>query len=127
MTKSEIFTLAWKIARKGQKEFGGNASEYISESLKLAYQIAKGAAAIMFKLEIAGGSKHHKSWVAQIKGTDAHWGFKREFIKAAEYGVWELEDGVYNIKDASKNDQQFLVVKDGQAVEIKKEEVLAYV
>lgn len=32
---------AWEIARKGQKKFGGKASEYLSEALKIAWAIVK--------------------------------------------------------------------------------------
>lgn len=127
MTKSEIFSNAWTIARSAQIQFGGKVSEYFSESLKLAYKLSKKTIAVEFTLKMAGGSKKHKSWVAKIDGQDSKYGFARTFINASDYGVWTLNDGVYNIKDASKNDQEFIVVKNGQVVEIEKEEVLTYI
>lgn len=41
MTKSEIMSNAWKIAREGQKEFGGKVTEYFAEALKMAWVEAK--------------------------------------------------------------------------------------
>jgi len=127
MTKSEIFTNAWEIARNAQNKFGGKVSEYFAESLRLSYKFAKGELKIMFTLEIAAGSRKHKSWVAKIEGEDTKWKFKREFIKASGYGEWTLEDGVYNIKNASKDNQQFIVVKNGIAKEINENEVLSLI
>lgn len=124
MNKSNLFKTAWTIAKEGAAKFGGSSREYFAEALKLAYKL-QGGIEMTYTLEMAGGSRNHKSWVAKVTGKDAKWGFKREFIEAADYGEWNLEDGVYNIKDASKNDQQFIVVKNGQMTEIEKEEVLA--
>ncbi len=127
MTKSEIFSNAWAIAKSAHIQFGGNVKEYFSESLKLAYKLSAKTVAVAFTLNMAGGSKKHKSWVAKINGEDAKWGFNRTFIDAVDYGVWSLADGVYNIKDASKNEQEFILIKNGEAVEIEKEEVLSFV
>ncbi|WP_430609666.1 hypothetical protein [Enterococcus sp. DIV0876] len=121
MAKSEIFRKAWKLAKRGAFLFGGSSKEYFAEALKLVYRSEKA----IYTLEISGGSRKHKSWVAKVNGTDAKWGFARTFVEAADYGVYKLEDGVYNIKDAAKNDQQFLLVANGKAIEIEKEEVLA--
>ena len=41
MTKKEIMSNAWKIAKEGQKTFGGKASEYFAEALKMAWAQAK--------------------------------------------------------------------------------------
>lgn len=41
MTKSVLFSNAWKIAKKGAKEFGGSAREYFSEALKKAWRLFK--------------------------------------------------------------------------------------
>lgn len=40
-TKKEIMANAWKIAREGQKAFGGKVSEYFAEALKMAWVQAK--------------------------------------------------------------------------------------
>lgn len=39
--KKEIMSNAWKIAREGQKEFGGKVSEYFAQALKMAWAQAK--------------------------------------------------------------------------------------
>lgn len=41
MTKKEIMSNAWKIAKEGQKAFGGKVSEYFAEALKMAWAQAK--------------------------------------------------------------------------------------
>lgn len=43
MTAKGIMKNAWKIAREGQKTFGGKVSEYFAESLKMAWAQAKSA------------------------------------------------------------------------------------
>lgn len=123
MTKSEIFTAAWELAKQGASKFGGSSKDYFSAALKIAY--LKSNTKIIYTLEIAGGSRKHKSWVAKVTGEDTKWGFQREFVEAKGYGIYDLEDGVYNIKDASRNDQQYFVIANGQATEIEKEEVLS--
>jgi hypothetical protein len=40
-TKKEIMVNAWRIAREGQKAFGGKVSEYFAEALKMAWAQAK--------------------------------------------------------------------------------------
>lgn len=126
MTKSQIFTTAWVIAKQGAAKFGGSSKDYFAASLKIAYKL-KGGIKMTYKLEISEGSRKHPSWVAKVTGKDAKWGFKREFINTDTPGDLELEDGVYNIKNGSRQDQQFLVIKNGEAKEINKEEVLSYV
>lgn len=128
MTNKEIFTKAWELAKDGANKFGGSSKEYFAESLRIVHNFnKKGVVVEMVKLELAGGSKKHKSWVAKVTGEDSKYGFKREFINAVEYGVWELNDGVYNFKDASKDSQEFIVVANGEIKEIDKEEVLSHV
>jgi hypothetical protein len=41
--KKELMESAWKIAREGQKAFGGKVSEYFAEALKMAWAQAKSA------------------------------------------------------------------------------------
>lgn len=81
----------------------------------------------MYELQMSGGSKKHKSWVALLTGLSTQYGFERKFINAAEYGVWNLEDGIYNIKDGSKSEQQFIKIEDNQSTIITKEEALSLV
>lgn len=40
-TKKEIMVNAWRIAREGQKEFGGKVREYFAQALKMAWAQAK--------------------------------------------------------------------------------------
>lgn len=41
-TKKEIMVNAWRIAREGQKAFGGKVREYVAQALKMAWAQAKG-------------------------------------------------------------------------------------
>ncbi|QCT21777.1 hypothetical protein FEM41_20020 [Jejubacter calystegiae] len=41
MTKSEIFERAWKLSRRGAKNFGGNAKQYFPEALKAVFESIK--------------------------------------------------------------------------------------
>lgn len=44
--RKEIMTAAWAAAREAVRRFGGRASQYISECLKLAWAAARELAAI---------------------------------------------------------------------------------
>jgi len=48
MTK-QVMVRAWEIARKGQEQFGGNVSEYLSEAMKMAWAIEKGTVTMTIK------------------------------------------------------------------------------
>ena len=39
--KKEVMTLAWEIAKRGVKRFGGSTVEYIAEAMKIAWGIVK--------------------------------------------------------------------------------------
>lgn len=39
--KKEVMSLAWEIAKRGAKRFGGSAVEYIAEAMKIAWGIVK--------------------------------------------------------------------------------------
>ena len=39
--KKEVMTLAWTIAKRGSKRFGGSVVEYIAEAMKIAWGIVK--------------------------------------------------------------------------------------
>jgi hypothetical protein len=39
--KKEVMTLAWEIAKRGAKRFGGSTVEYIAEAMKIAWGIVK--------------------------------------------------------------------------------------
>jgi len=67
--------------------------------------------------------RNHKSWVAQIKGKDAQYGFARKFISATENGKWLLEDGLYDVCD--KGSRSYIRVKNGVQEDITKNDVTA--
>lgn len=85
-----------------------------------------------YTLEIpVGNTRNGKKqfWAAKIADTDPKWGFKREFLEPADSTLssksYELEDGVYNF--VAYHGQEFIVVKNGEATEIQKDEVANYI
>lgn len=85
-----------------------------------------------YTLEIPVGNKRNgkkQFWAAKIAGTDPKWGFKREFLEPSDSSMstksYDLEDGVYNF--VAYHGQEFIVVKNGEATEIKKEDILSHI
>lgn len=121
-----IMKNAWEIARKGQEEFGGKVSEYLSESMKIAWKEARTPKVV--EVETAYGSRNNKSWVARINGNDSQYRFDREFLKATGehdkgFGglVFTLENGLYEICDGG--DRDFVIVENGALNYIDVDEV----
>lgn len=123
----QVMKRAWEIAKEGAKKFGGKVREYFASSLTIAWKEIK-AMAEKVEIQISEGSKKHKSWVAEIVGTDVKWGFKRQFINAREdeniKGLfYNLEEGkVYDVNCAQKG-RKFVSVKAGEVVELSQNEV----
>jgi len=78
----------------------------------------------MFTLELTGNKKF-RPWAAKITGEDEKFGFKREFLNADEQDGNDKEywlcDGVYEYTEGRR---KFIVVKDGEATRIERDEVL---
>ena len=84
----------------------------------------------MTTIKLSFGSKKYKSWVAEITGKDAKYGFARKFLNTDDRETAEvtLANGVYQINGqgaADFYDKAFIVVKDGQVTEIEEAEVMA--
>lgn len=123
-----VMKRAWEIAREGQRKFGGKVSEYLSESLKMAWAEAK--APKKAEINTTFGSKRNKSWVAEITGTHPKWKLNREFVSAVEESEWsgkvfELENGIYEVCDAG--DREFVKVENGEIEYLEYAEVTAMV
>lgn len=116
---------AWEIARKGVEKFGGKASEYIAEALRIAWSETK-----KVTITTTSGSKRNKSWVAKITGTHPKWKLNREFVDAVEENDWtgkvfELESGIYEVCDAG--DREFIKIDNGEIEYLEYAEVTAMV
>lgn len=131
MNKQQLFQTAWMIAKKGAAKFGGSSKEYFALSLKIAYTLQGGITVTKkhktFTLELSGNKKF-KPWAAKITGEDEKFGLKREFLNADEQDgnnkeYW-LFDGVYEYTEGRRT---FIVVKDGEATQIEKEDVINYI
>lgn len=119
---------AWEIARQGQEQFGGKVSEYLSESLKMAWEESKAPKKVEFTT--TSGSRKHKSWIAEITGTHPKWKLNREFINPVEENMtektFELENGkIYEVCDAG--DRDFVEVVDGDVYYIEYSDVMGAV
>jgi len=123
----KVMTVAWKLARKGQKNFGGKVSEYLSQALKMAWQIVGPVKRVSKKATIvtSAGSRKHKSWIAKITGTHAQYKFNRSFVDSVDHNMiertFELESGIYEICDAGE--RRFVKVVAGKVVEIEEGKV----
>lgn len=131
MNKQQLFQTAWMIAKEGAAKFGGSSKEYFALSLKIAYTLQGGITVTkkrkIFTLELTGNKKF-KPWVAKIVGKDEDFGFDRKFMNADEKNGSNLEfwlfDGVYEYTGSRRT---FIVVKDGEATQIEKEDVINYI
>ena len=84
----------------------------------------------MTTIKLSFGSKKYKSWVAEITGKDAKYGFARKFLNIDDRETAEvtLANGVYQINGQGASDfydKAFIVVKDGEVAEIEEAEVMA--
>ncbi|KYG89135.1 hypothetical protein A0U40_14020 [[Bacillus] sp. KCTC 13219] len=126
-----VMTKAWEIAREGATKFGGKVKEYFTEALKMAWAIIKRTATTV-TIELSEGSRNHKTWVAEIVGTDARFGFKRSFVKGFEDDsvrglFFELTDGkVYDI-NCGRNGRSYVTVRNGEVVELSQDDVKAVI
>lgn len=123
---------AWSIAKQGQNKFGGSTKEYFAEALKMAWKIIKnGVAKMKAVLKILSGSKKHKSWVAQLTGSNDTYKFNRNFVNDYEteegmYGdrIYNLDNGVYDVCDGGQ--RKYIVVTNGEIEEIEENEVSSH-
>lgn len=84
----------------------------------------------MTTIKLSFGSKKYKSWVAEITGQDAKYGFARKFLNTDDRETAEvsLANGVYQINGQGASDfyeKAFIIVKDGEVTEIEESEVMA--
>lgn len=122
-----VMKKAWEIAKDGAAKFGGKVKEYFAQSLKMAWAIAKTQTG-KIEIELSGGSRKYKSWVAQIVGIDAKFGLKREFLNGYNKDnamlYFELSEGaVYDINDASGL-RRYKQVVNGELVELGDSDVM---
>lgn len=126
-----VMTIAWGIAKEGAAKFGGSVKAYFAEALKMAWAETK-AVATKIEIALAEGSRKHKSWIAEIIGTDAKYGFKRAFVTGREDDnikglFFTLVEGViYDVNCAQKG-RSYMTVKAGAVVELSQNEVKAMV
>lgn len=123
-----VMTIAWKIAKDAVAKFGGKVKEYFAEALRMAWAQVKNEVGAI-EIELSGGSRKHKSWVAEIVGTDAKYGLKREFLNGYNKDnamlYFELENGkIYDIKDAA-GVRRYKKVVNGELIEMNESDVKA--
>ena len=120
-------TKAWEIAAKGAAQFGGSVKSYFAQSLKMAWAIVKSSAKKV-TIKLAEGSRNHKSWVAEVVGTDAKFGFARKFVIGFEDAnvrglFFKLVAGkVYDVNCAQKG-RSYVTVQNDAIVELSQNDV----
>ena len=116
----KVMVRAWEIAREGQRKFGGKVSEYLSESLKIAWAEQEEEKVYEATLPI----NNDRLWIAEITGTHPRFKLDRQFLNDyylsdnGYYKVFDLSDGLYAIKGSNRGGQTFFKVINGDAVEI---------
>lgn len=125
--KKQVMMKAWDIAKKAAANYGGKAIEFIGGALKIAWAIVKKENAQPVYIEVSEGSRNHKSYIAEIVGEHPRWGFDRQFVSKNHENLRikyaHLQEGkVYEIQDAG--DREYAIVRNGEIVNIEKEEVL---
>ena len=119
-----VMRRAWEIARKGQENYGGKVSEYLSKALKIAWAEIKTNKEVT--ITTTSGSRRHKSWVAEITGTHPRWKLNREFVEADNESWMEktftLVDGIYEVCNAG--DREFIEIVNGVVESIEYSEVI---
>lgn len=122
---------AWKIAREGAKKFGGRAVDYFAEALRVAWAIVKKGVkkvSTAVRVELGIGSNKYKTWVAEIRGYDRRFKFHRNFIRendAVGCEEYTLDTNRY-YEVCDRGNRYFAKVVDGEVVEVKESEVIAY-
>lgn len=117
MSKAEIFTNAWKLAKDGAERFGGSCRDYFAQALKMAY------AATKIYRDFIGNVR--SAWTAKIVGKDEKFGLAHEFVFNANSGkvCVDLTEGIY--EEEINGDRYFFEVKNGKALDITREAVMA--
>lgn len=94
--KSQVMSLAWKIAREAVKKFGGKAIEYIAEALKMAWADAKGGNTSLAKFQAVEAKmrKSGKHSMVQVLNFAKEVKFNEVMHKVgAYYGIEVIADG----------------------------------
>lgn len=94
---------AWEIAREGASKFGGKASDYITEAMKIAWSETR---EVKTEVVLAPGSRKHKSWLAKINGRHPQYKFDREFLQSDYAQVYTVDNGVY---EACEGGQRYFI------------------
>ncbi len=112
MKMEYVMKRAWEIAKEGQSKFGGKVSEYLSESMKIAWAESKQDEKV--EIVLAPGSRKHKSWLAKIDGSHPQYRLNRLFLESESQfdKVYNVENGVYEACDGG--DRYFIEVSNGE-------------
>lgn len=124
-------TTAWEIARKGAAQFGGKVKEYFAEALRMAWSEIKSATTTV-TIQLAEGSRKHKSWVGKIVGTHPQYGLDRKWINPQEDEnikgkFFTLEEGCIYDVNCAQSGRKYVTVKACEVVELSQNEVKALI
>lgn len=93
INKSDLFKAAWAVARKGAQDFGGRASKYFAEALKMGYAYIKARAAKVAAPVLTAADKINTlalivlSWPRNLRNTFAFRFIMDNADRVAKYGT----------------------------------------
>lgn len=94
--KSQVMSLAWKIAKEAVKKFGGKAIEYIAEAMKMAWSDAKGSNTSLAKFQAVEEKMRKAGKYSMIQVLDFAKEVKFNEVmhkEGAYYGIEVVADG----------------------------------
>ncbi|MET1174357.1 hypothetical protein [Paenibacillus amylolyticus] len=120
-----VMKRAWVIAIDGAAKFEGNAKEFFSQALIMAW--AESRKPKLAELFIGNSSRKCKTWVARITGSHERFGFSRVFL-TEDGSNWAnkwyvLTNGVYEVC-AGEDNRYFIKVVDGAIHNIEKSDAI---
>lgn len=119
---SKVMSKAWELARKASNKFGNKVSEYIGESMKIAWAIVRSErGSLRFSLQAqSNNNQNRKSWVKKFFVEDAE--IVSDFVESLsdyedEYKEYDLADGYYLICDLGT--YEYVKIENGKKEEIE--------
>lgn len=99
-----VMTIAWEVARGGQRRFGGKVSAYLKEALKIAWAYKKAEKNIkatmiadedhnVMNLILTKDGKAFKSFMAMKSKSDVAYNWK---VAYNNYGVRQCEQMIFS-------------------------------
>lgn len=122
--RKRVMADAWKIAREGQKKFGGKVSEYLSESLKMSWAYHKSVHELT--LPLTEGYEPYVKLITGVRGSmdKFHLSTQPVLPKSSNGDLkYLLRSGNYYIAKKPLTNSAYLKVVEGEVEFVSLEEV----